>query len=417
MSGADDLAARLAELEAPVEPRAAFADDLQARLLLALAADAPAAPLRSALAERGAARRRPRSRVRAAFIAVALLLVLASAATATYVVVRDAGGDSPSLINSPSNGVASLTMIDADGSKQTVWRCPHGEFCGDVTSVAWSPDGTRVAIALGEIGGHSVYPGLHVIDVGSGRDVKLVGLTPFLLAPAGSAQHARAQRSAFRKVIAAYGCLTPDQLAWSPDGTRIAYACALGLNARTVSDIHIMQADGTHPYRLRTGTHVAAWPSWSPDGSRIAFSTALTPLVKAKSTSPRWTRTTRAVIYSVDLAGAHRRRIAFGAAPAWSPDGSAIAYRSTCGGRIRLVAPDGHDLTPVSGSARCEGIGPAGWPAWSPDGRRLAIGTALDLYAIDADGSDLVHVGGVSAGFGLGSVRPVWQPPAKGTGS
>jgi hypothetical protein len=49
------------------------------------------------------------------------------------------------------------------------------------------------------------------------------------------------------------------------------------------------------------------------------------------------------------------------------------------------------------------------------DGRRLAIGTAFDLYAIDADGSNLVHLGAESAGFGVGSMRPVWQPPATGS--
>jgi hypothetical protein len=69
----------------------------------------------------------------------------------------------------------------------------------------------------------------------------------------------------------------------------------------------------------------------------------------------------------------------------------------------------GDDLTPASAPARCPGIGPAGWPAWGPGGRRLAIGTPSNVYLIDAD-RNLQRLNPSSPGFGVGGLRPIWQP-------
>jgi Tol biopolymer transport system component len=60
--------------------------------------------------------------------------------------------------------------------------------------------------------------------------------------------------------------------------------------------------------------------------------------------------------------------------PAWSPDGSKIAYND--GKELKLVAPDGSWQKAVNFGKKqlfstCPGFALA--PAWSPDGTKLAI--------------------------------------------
>ena len=56
--------------------------------------------------------------------------------------------------------------------------------------------------------------------------------------------------------------------AWSPDGTKIAFASSRKGNL----GIYVMNADGSNPINLTQSPNGGDWsPAWSPDGSRIAF--------------------------------------------------------------------------------------------------------------------------------------------------
>jgi Tol biopolymer transport system component len=114
-------------------------------------------------------------------------------------------------------------------------------------------------------------------------------------------------------------------------------------------------------------------------------------------------------VWIVAVDGSFRRRIAIdGAAPTWSPDGTTVAYESSCGG-VRLVAPDGTDKTPGPPVA-CPHIGVRGLPTWSPDGTQIAIAGSDGTYLVRPDGTGLRRLTSATSQGVLGAGRPAWAP-------
>jgi TolB protein len=102
--------------------------------------------------------------------------------------------------------------------------------------------------------------------------------------------------------------------AWSQDGRRIAYH---GCDPRgDRCGVWVMQPGGTNPAPLTSDPSDTA-PAWSPDGSQVAF---------VSSRSGNWE------IYVVELATGAERRLtenaAIDVAPTWSPDGRRLAFLS-----------------------------------------------------------------------------------------
>ena len=127
------------------------------------------------------------------------------------------------------------------------------------------------------------------------------------------------------------------EAAWSPDGSRIAFACG-GVGARELQ-ICVMNADGTHRRVLTNGNGSHEWPAWSPDSGHLAYFvyTGSTPNINADV----WTM-------AADGAGgrnltAHQGTVA-NETPSWSPDGKTIAFqtnRNGAGFRIAVMDADG----------------------------------------------------------------------------
>ena len=180
--------------------------------------------------------------------------------------------------------------------------------------------------------------------------------------------------------------------AWSPDGTRIAFASA----RHGIFEIYVMAATGANPVRLTNGG-VNDQPAWSPDGSKIAF-------VSRPSGNPD--------IYVMNADGTGVIRLTTENArdehPAWSPDGSKIAFDSDRGGTagIWVMNADGSSPTRLTSALRADTH-----PAWSPDGTRIAYVNGVgnygsDIWIMKADGS-----GKVALTFGYEDVLdPAWSP-------
>lgn len=234
-----------------------------------------------------------------------------------------------------------------------------------------------------------------------------------------------------------------DEAAWSPDGTKIAFAS--GRDGLQRGQLYVMNADGSSETRLPsvvTGLDVAA-PAWSPDGTKIAY--------EANG---------KIYVIGADGLGNHQVNTTWAGGqghPSWSPDGTRIyfeglspdkvhgtfwMYADGTGAVTRLttgvaantvVSPDGSLLaynsapfgpneiflvSTAGGFGRSISSGGDGEsePNWSPDGTRMVFhqntSNNVDIYSIRSSGGDLRRLTTHAAI----DVRPAWQPTADVTG-
>jgi TolB protein len=145
-------------------------------------------------------------------------------------------------------------------------------------------------------------------------------------------------------------------------------------------------------------------------GIRGAFSTR----VAYVSTINKGTANQKYVLQIADTDG-HNARTIFSSAkqilsPAWSPDGSRLAYVSFETGNSAIFVQDIIQGTRAKVSAK-SGINSA--PAWSPDGRRLALtlsaGGSPDIYILDLAAKNLQRL---TSGPSI-DTEPSWMPDGK----
>ena len=283
------------------------------------------------------------------------------------------------------NGTLVL-LRDGDPRPRVLVEGPLGsrEYAG---APAWSGDGRRVAFGLVRGRARNQGPVLVVLDMATGR--RRTVDTP--RTPASS-------------------------LAVAPDGSRVAYGwlAGEGLDLRSGIDVVDVATGQARTVAGNDALELVAWPSWSPDGAAIAYTRM--DYTVAVGHQPD------TAIMLVPAAGGAASRLspplAQDSQPAWSPDGSRLAFASgadgngqTCNdfcrphGEVYTMAADGSDRRRITTTPADELL-----PSWSTAGRRLVWVRQSQLVGANADGSCARDLTRDTLGYG----SPVWRP-ATGT--
>jgi Tol biopolymer transport system component len=156
---------------------------------------------------------------------------------------------------------------------------------------------------------------------------------------------------------------------------RVARAAFPGVNGKIAFqshrdgnwEIYVMNADGSGQTRLTLNAAADTEPAWSPDGSKIAF------------VSTRDSAVGRSDVYVMNADGSGQTRLTFGGLvggglggnPAWSPDGTRIAFDDTS--NVYVMNANGSAVTNFFLMSPNPELLSMNYPAWSPDGSKIAF--------------------------------------------
>jgi Tol biopolymer transport system component len=169
---------------------------------------------------------------------------------------------------------------------------------------------------------------------------------------------------------------------WSPDGKRLTYQRDLDGSA-----IYVINADGTGEQRLSPTPGLDVTPSWSPDGTRIVYVRLHEP------PQPNVSPLTDIRIMNADGTGDHAVLLntLFSVEPRWSVNNQLVfmSYMNSSDLQIFVMNSDGSNLRQLTSAAN------NGDPVWSSDGTRITFGSDREggdkrnIFVMNADGSQV----------------------------
>lgn len=254
------------------------------------------------------------------------------------------------------SGVVAMSIMDEEEFRddmETIARSivinPDIQDGRSYFTADWSPDGERLAFTSRQNGLASIY----IMELGDGTMRRLTD-------DSEDASYAD----------------------WSPDGNYIVYNVGLEsgrhLFVRATSGADRRQLTG------EPGTE-DSYPDWSPDGDQIVFARYDHIAVEGEDVD--------AEIFLLDLEKGNTARPlnVRGTSPAFSPDGTRIAFVSDLNGSqdIYVMDVDGNNIVQITDDPYYDL-----WPAWSPDGDRIVFVSVSeregnwDLYSVRVDGGN-----------------------------
>jgi TolB protein len=177
--------------------------------------------------------------------------------------------------------------------------------------------------------------------------------------------------------------------------TRIAYITKRGGQ----HELQVSDSDGFNAQTVFSSREPIISPAWSPDGSQLAY-------VAFDRKKP--------IVYTQVLASGKRTAVAnfkgSNSAPAWSPDGKQLAVVLTKdgGSQIYSINADGSGVKRLTSSSAIDTE-----PSWSPDGRYILFtsdrGGSPQIYRMPAYGGEPVRL----TFQGSYNVTPRYSPDGK----
>jgi Tol biopolymer transport system component len=191
------------------------------------------------------------------------------------------------------------------------------------------------------------------------------------------------------------------QPAWSPDGSRIAYARLNREGGKP--ELYVMNASGSGRMRLTRTPVPERDPAWSSDGSRIAYAAKTSPAGPFR-------------IFVIDADGSSRDQLTAQGngradrSPSFSPDGTRIAFTSDRTGGfadLYVMDADGSNVRRLTADIYLEGN-----PTWSPDGTRIAVercceGGTSDIYVVEVASRSMTNLTATTTAW---EFDPAWSP-------